>query len=139
MLQCIPISLCNVFYKIATRVLPNRLKMILSVLISEEQSAFVPERLVRKRNKKKYLCVVKLNMMKSYNRLEWVFLEYMMYKMGFAPMWIDIIMTCVTTASFTVKLNGGFFTCFLPSRGFNRATRSPLIYSIFLWKGYPHC
>lgn len=42
-----PISLCNVNYKIVTKTIANRLKLVLKDIVSESQSGFIQGRLIR--------------------------------------------------------------------------------------------
>ena len=85
-----PISLCNVAYKIASKVVANRLKVVMQDIIGENQSAFVAERLItdnilvahelmnhisRKKRGKGGEMAVKLDMSKAYDRVKWECLQ----------------------------------------------------------------
>jgi hypothetical protein len=120
-----PINLCNVLYKLIAKVLSNRLKKILPQIISPSQSAFVPSCLItdnvllayelthylnNKRKGKEGIAAIKLDMSKAYDRVEWSFLRNMMSRLGFSERWISLIMKCVTTVNYQIKVNGEYTT-----------------------------
>ena len=127
-----PIALCNVTYKVISKILINRLKKHLGSVISENQAAFIPGRMisdniimahevfhslkVRKRQATSYMAV-KTDITKAYDRLEWCFLEETMKRMGFHPKWIRSIMICISSVSFSVLINGVPEGRIIPKRG----------------------
>lgn len=110
-----PISLCNVIYKIVSKVLANQWKVALPAVVLLNQSAFISGRLfsdnvltafelfhyMKNKRQGKGHFALKLDMSKAYDRVEWEFLRGVMYHMVFHHDFIYLIVHCITTVSFS--------------------------------------
>jgi hypothetical protein len=56
-------------------------------------------------------------MHKAYDKVEWVFLENKMRKLGFDETWITMMMACVRSVKYQVRFNSEETEMFTPTRG----------------------
>nr|XP_023920135.1 uncharacterized protein LOC112031661 [Quercus suber] len=116
-----PISLCNVIYKVISKVLVSRLKPIMDSIITPYQNAFIKGRNIsdnillaheildvirKKRGRRDKFGVLKIDMSKAYDRVNWNILKAVLTIMKFDSKWINWIMECVSSVEYTLLING---------------------------------
>ncbi|KAL8132835.1 hypothetical protein AgCh_008351 [Apium graveolens] len=116
-----PIALCNVLYKILAKVLANKLKEILPGLIFENQSVFVPRRIifdnvlvvfellhfVKKKNRgSDGEVALKLDISKAFDRVSRNYQQKRMKIMGCTDKWTKWVMLCTTHVNYMINFNG---------------------------------
>jgi hypothetical protein len=137
-----PICLVSSLYKLLSKVLAARLKMVLGKVISKIQSAFLPNRQIldgvlvvnelldlAKRRKGKCL-FFKVDFERAYDTVNWNFLDYMMDRMGFAVGWHRWIRACIFQSSMSVLVNGSPTGDFMVDKGLRKG--DPLSPFLFL-------
>lgn len=101
-----PISLCNVSYKIISKIIANRLKPLLHMLITPTKCAYISGRHIqnniviaheiihsmkkRRKGKVSYMGL-KLDMSKAFDKLEWQFLFDILLCLGFHQDWVQMV------------------------------------------------
>jgi hypothetical protein len=123
-----PISLCNIIYKIISKILATRLKIYLPKIISPLQSAFVPKRNIQdntilahellhsfksRRGNGGYM-FLKMDMEKAFDRMEWTFILSIMEKLGFSSTWLTWIKIMHFLHLFLHSVKWKSFWAFLP-------------------------
>lgn len=142
-----PISLCNVAYKVVTKVLTMRLRNVLSNIIHPLQAAFVSKRSItdnciinhelmfylKSKKGKTGFMAIKIDMAKAYDHVEWEILLHILRLHGFNKKFCNLIKECIATPYFSVLINGSPTGFFPSSRGLRQVDPiSHVLFTIFI-------
>jgi hypothetical protein len=139
-----PISCCNVLYKCISKILVSRLKIILPDVISPSQSAFIPGRQISDNtlltqellhnhhlNKGPARCALKIDLKKAFDTISWQFIIKGLQCIGLPERMITWIRACISSAFFSVGINGSLHGFFPSSRGLRQGNPlSPYLFVI---------
>ena len=125
-----------------------RLKPILQDIVSENQSAFVPDRAISdnvlithevlhylKTSEVEKHCsmAVKTDISKAYDRLEWPFIRQVLERLGFDSIWVNWVLQCISTISYSFLIDNEVVGEVRPQHGIRQG--DPLSPYIFILCG----
>lgn len=126
-----PIALCNAIYEAVTKAITNKIRRIMPSLVSKRQSSFIPGRstndniiflqeTIHSMNLmkcKEGFMIVKLDLQKAYDCIEWRFVRETLELIGQPENLIDLIMNCISSSRMQMNWNERPSTAFSPSHG----------------------
>lgn len=138
-----PITLLNVIYKIGAKVFQLRLIPILQDFITVQQAAFLPGRNIHHsilltnellhhaiRSEEDFI-LLKLDIIKAFDKIEWPFLLRLLNRMGFGGLLTTFLQATYESASSAVLINGRMSSSFLLARSVRQGCPlSPLLFII---------
>lgn len=114
------VSLCNVSYKIVSKILTNSLKHVMHKIVGQEQSSFLAwkssfDNIIAIQEIVYSLesdiespprMILKVNIAKAYDMIEWETILATLHLLNFLTLWINWIRACISNASFALLING---------------------------------
>lgn len=138
-----PISIINLIPKLITKVLSNRLRLILPELVSSQQTAFTRDRHIAENflatreilqhvtSSGRKAIFAKIDFAKAFDSIDWAFLLDVMRARGFPTRWIGWIQTILASSQSRIVINGEHSEYFTHKRGLRQGDPiSPMLFII---------
>lgn len=140
-----PIALCNIIYKVISKVIANKLKPLLPLLISPEQSGYIEGRQILDgiiltheiihslKISKQAGMILKIDLSKAFDKLSWTYIQKMLCAFRFSPMWVRLIQSLISSTFFSILINGISSQPFNPSKGIKQGDPlSPFLFVLMV-------
>nr|GEY43549.1 RNA-directed DNA polymerase, eukaryota [Tanacetum cinerariifolium] len=113
-----PISLIGCLYKVVTKILAIRLSSVIADLISDVQTAFLPNRQILDgpfiinellswcKHKKQQATIFKVDFAKAYDSIRWDFLDDVLQSFGFGSKWRYWILGSLSSGMASILVKG---------------------------------
>lgn len=139
------ISLCNVIYKLISKVVSNRMKHIIPCLITLEKIIFVKGCQILdviilahkttnflKTLKKPYM-LLKLDLSKSFKKLNWSYIEILLFSFVLYDEWIHWVISLISSSLFSILVSCCPSKLFPPYHGiWQRDWLSPFLFTLMV-------
>ncbi|XP_062075376.1 uncharacterized protein LOC133779430 [Humulus lupulus] len=141
-----PIACCSTIYKCISKMLCSRLNSVLPLLINQNQGAFIKHRslahnvlilqdLIKGYNRKNSSprCLMKIDISKVYDSIDWDFLENLLNALCFSMRFIRWVMVFCRDSSYSLVMNGSIQGHFQGAKGLRQGYPiSPLLFVIVM-------